>query len=202
MKKLCNIVRERKGRIDVQIPFNDVGSIAEIDKSLPTLVIGYELAKKCIKGFKILKKDYPLQNLSWCLSDRENYSSYEKDITNFFDKIINSTLSEYHYENIDVLTLTGERYSKIQSYCKGDDKKIIFSLPNQLFFLSETYHVVWGVSLDNIRFMGWDVKSFLPFDYNNPNNIKLNDLSSIPYRLKEKMDYNIWKIMVLYTLFH
>ena len=54
-KVLANVITDLT-RIKFDIKVNKCKSMDEIDKSLPTLIIGYKKAKKYIKDFNILKK--------------------------------------------------------------------------------------------------------------------------------------------------
>lgn len=197
MQKLCNIIRERRTKLDFKLPYNDVGNIDEIDTTLPTLIIGFSLAKKMIKGFNILVNYYQSENIYWVQSETESFAKFEDGIKDFSDKVVDSLVEKYRYENIDVIMLDQVRMEKIQAYCKTEDKRIIYYMGNHVFFLSEKYKMVWGVSLDKLEYMGWSVMQLLPFDRTNPDNRIIADLSCVPTKLRKRLKDNVWKIMVL-----
>lgn len=202
MQKLCNIVREKRTKLDFKLPYNDVECLDKIDPTLPTLVIGFSLAKKIIKGFNILVNYYPSENIYWVQSETESYAKFEEGLKKFSNNVVDHLVSRYHYENIDVITLDYERLTKIQTYCKSEDKRVIYFMGNHIFFLSERYKIVWGMSIDKLEYMGWSVYDTLPFDKTKSYNRYISDLSEVPTKLRKRLDDNVWKIMVLMYYFN
>lgn len=197
MQKLCNIVREKRNRLDFKLPYNDVDSVDKVDPSLPTLIIGFSLAKRMIKGFNILVNYYPAENIYWVQSENESYAKFEEGLKNFSNSVVDKLINGYRYENIDVITLDCEKLRNIQRYCVSDDRRLIYYMGNQVFFLSEKYRMVWGMSIDKMEYMGWSVLQTLPFNKNSSNNRYITDLSEVPTKLRKRLNDNVWKIMVL-----
>ena len=85
---ITNIVTNLK-RISFNFNYKKCKTLEEIDKSLPTLIIGYNEAKQMINGFNILKKDYPEQRVWWTFSKTEKRTDYDKDIEGYYNVLIN-----------------------------------------------------------------------------------------------------------------
>ena len=76
-KPVANIITN-SNKIDFEFKYNKCKSLEEIDVSLPTLIIGYNNAKRYIKNFNILNKAYPEQKIWWTFLKTEKRVDYER----------------------------------------------------------------------------------------------------------------------------
>ena len=103
-KPVANIITN-SNKIDFEFKYNKCKSLEEADASLPTLIIGYNNAKKYIKNFNILVKAYPEQKLWWTFLKTEKRADYDDDIAKFNETVINEHIKDIKYSFIDVIKL-------------------------------------------------------------------------------------------------
>lgn len=201
MKSIANIVTNSK-KVNFNLSYNKCRDLSEIDESLPTLIIGFENAKKTIRNFNILKKHYPEQNLWWTYGRTERMSDYIDDTRHFENIAIEKITDSVAYSNIDVINESPVRKMRMLRYLMSDDKKIVYSHYGKILFVySPRYKTVWGLSLLTMRYFGYDPKKMLSFVFKNKNNSYINDLNEIPVSVKRDYRYDIPKQIVLYEYF-
>lgn len=190
-------------KLDFIFKYNKCKSMEEIDSSLPTLIIGYNNAKKYIKNFNILNKAYPEQKLWWTFLKTEKRAEHDEDIANFSKILINEYIKNVKYSLIDIINLTFKDKKKILNYLmNSDDKKLIYNYFNKfLFVYSKKYQTVWGVALSTMRFCGIDTDKHLNRLYDNNNNTKITNLNELPFLIKKETDDNIPYQLALYEYF-
>lgn len=81
-------------------------SMSEIDKNIPTLIIGLQNAKELIDGFDILKKRYNGDMLWWTFTKSERRIDYEKDLEDFYVFCIRTITNKINYRYINILDLS------------------------------------------------------------------------------------------------
>lgn len=200
-KPVANIITN-SNKIDFEFKYNKCKSLEEIDLSLPTLIIGYNNAKKYIKDFNILKKAYPEQKIWWTFLKTEKRTDYDEDIVQFNEVVINEHVKDIKYSLIDVINIDFNEKKKIIRYFLSDDKKIVYNYFNKfLFTYSKKYKIVWGISLATLRFCGVNTNKLLNRIYNNTNNTRVSDLNNIPFSLRKQIGDNIHYELSLYEYF-
>ena len=103
---LANIITS-SSKLNFDLPINKCRDISCRDEKLPTLIIGYDLAKKYINGFNILKKFYPDQNLYWTFKRTERGVDYENDLKENIEALnIFKTCIPLTYSTASLLTLS------------------------------------------------------------------------------------------------
>ena len=200
-KPITNIVTNLK-RISFNFNYKKCKTLEEIDKSLPTLIIGYNEAKQMINGFNILKKGYPEQNLWWTFSKMEKRADYDKDIEGYYTVLINEMTKTVKYTLCDILTLSKEEKKKLWKYLSSDRNKLVYNHFNKfLFIYDKELNEVFGLSLSTCRYLGCDTSELLAKIANIPNNKIINDFNSYPNEIKRKLQYNIHYMLPLYDYF-
>lgn len=198
---IANIITS-SNKIEFDFKYNKCKSMEEVDKSLPTLIIGLENAKKYIKYFDILKKEYQEQNIWWTFSKREKRAIYDIDIYNFNKTVIEKLLSDIKYELIDVINLSKYECRNFIKYLFSDKNKLIYNYYNKfLFIYDKNKQIVYGVSLITLRYFGKDTNKWLSKIYNNKNNQQVLDINVIPLNLRKTLFNDVHKQVVLYDYF-
>ena len=122
-KVLANVITDLT-RVKFDIKVNKCKSMDEIDKSLPTLIIGYKNAKKYIKDFNILKKSYHKQNLWWTFSKTERGVDFQDDIYKFSMEAIDNIIDKVEYQYVDYIDCSMEKAKKILE--RHQELKVLF----------------------------------------------------------------------------
>ena len=147
MQKIGNIVTQGNKNIYNQL-FNVVKSLSEIDNDLPTLIIGWDLAKQNIKNINILKKKY--DNINWTFTKRERKCDNDVDVVKFYEECLINEMNKIKFIHINLLTYNYSKIKKIIKYLNNNNiKKYIFFTKdsNYMFIYSEEYKTVFGLSL-------------------------------------------------------
>ena len=80
MRYIANIIT--KSKINLGSFFNITNDLNNVDKSIPTLIIGWDEVKKIFPEQNILEKKID-DMLYWTFSKREKRYQYEIDLENF-----------------------------------------------------------------------------------------------------------------------
>ena len=122
-KSVANIITN-SNKIDFEFKYNKCKSLEEIDVSLPTLIIGYNNAKRYIKNFNILNKAYPEQKIWWTFlktEKRVDYDEYEYDKQDLLDALDELTDGSFDGAAYDTIKEFIEHYFDEYTFKKGDD---------------------------------------------------------------------------------
>lgn len=198
---LANIITS-SNKINFDLPVNKCKDMSCIDKNLPTLIIGYEVAKKYIEDFNILKKFYPKQNIYWTFKRTERGVDYENDLKDFYTTVITDFCDKNTYTFIDFIGINIKTAKKLINFAKSDEKKMIFNENNRfLYVYCEKYNTVFGFSLSTSNFFGISPKKVMNLFKNNKNNEYVYDFTNIPYEVKHIVGEKIDKYMALHKYF-
>lgn len=200
-KVLANIIT-KSNKVKFDLPVNLCKDMSCRDENLPTLIIGYEDAKKYIKGFNILTKFYSEQNIYWTFKRTERGVDYENDLKEFYTTVITDYCNKNKYTFIDVINLDLKTTKKLINFAKSEDKKLIFNENNRfLYVFCEKYSTVFGFSLSTSNFFGIKPNKIVNLFRVNKNNKFVYDFTNIPYEVKHIIGEKIDKYMVLNKYF-
>lgn len=198
---LANIVTT-SNKVNFDLPANKCKDLSCVDSSLPTLIIGYDMAKKNIENFNILQKFYPKKNIYWTFKRTERGVDYETDLENFYTMVISDYCDKFSYNLIDFYKINFKIARKLINFAQSDDKKLIFNENNRfLYVFCEKYKAVFGFSLATAKFFGISYQKILRLFKNNDNNRYVYEFSDIPYDVKLIIGEKIDKYMALYDYF-
>lgn len=203
MKKeaLANIVTT-SNKIKFDLPVKKCKDLSCVDKSLPTLIIGYDIAKKNIENFNILKKYYPKNNVYWTFKRTERGVDYETDLEKFYGTVISDYCDKFDYNLIDFYKINFKIARKLIKFAKSDEEKMIFNENNRfLYVFCEKYKTVFGFSLATSKFFGVSPQKIIKLFKDNKNNRFVYEFSNIPYDVKMIIGEKIDKYMTLYDYF-
>lgn len=175
-RKLGNIVDSNDKTMYDEI-FNKVSSYNDIDASLPTLVVGIELAKTIIPNFSILHRGDG--DLFWTFTKRERRSENAEDISKFKRLCVRRYADTFRYDYVNFTCYPYSRMKKFIAYVNGDDEKMCFVTKDSrfVFIFSNRYKTVWGLSLSLCDYINVDRKKVLQKLRSNPKNHFVNGVS-------------------------
>lgn len=174
--KLGNIVDESAKTV-YDVIFNKVSSFDERDKSLPTLIIGMDLAKSVITNFSVLNRGNG--NLRWTFSKTERRSENTNDLINFKKYCIERFGERFRYKYVNFTCYPLSRIKKFVAYLYGDDEKVCFLTRDSrfVFIFSEKFKTVWGLSLSLCDYIGVNRKKVIGKMKQNIHNMFINGVS-------------------------
>lgn len=187
MKYIANILTNSK--LDVSSFFHITSNFEEIDKTLPTLIIGWGEVKKLFPEQNILKNEIE-ENLYWTFSKREKRYKYEQDLENFIKKVtdnINNKIN-YHFFNY-LLANTNKRVSFINYINKGFCS--IYYNSRFLYIYCIKDEITLGISLKDLNYIGINSKDFINSLLNQNNNIICDNLKCIDNNLFNLIKDNV-----------
>lgn len=202
-KPIANIVTDTlKARFDIKV--NKCKSMEETDKSLPTLVIGLENAKKYIEDFNILQKEYKEQKIWWTFLRTERMTDYQEDLQSFYHTAIKYAVENTEYEYIDTLECGYKRTKSILKYLfASNDEKLgyIDNNNNFIFIYSKKYSKIWGFSLSTMRFYGIKERTIDRIIKETYNMELIKDFSTIPYKVRRIVGDKLHHNIILFSYF-
>lgn len=177
-------------------------SYDEVDKSLPTIIVGVKAAKEAMKNFNILLKKSKNDNLWWTFKRNERLSDYKEDMDSFYEECLNQMVNKVDYELIDMVNIPMEKAKKVINYMISDDKKYIYNDFNKFLLIYSPKHCkIWGFSLMTANYCGIRKKTVIKLLKRNENNIFIDNFSCIPFEIRRIVDDKLHKLVVLYESF-
>lgn len=203
MKKYIGNIVVENSNIRVDKCYNKCLSIDEIDKNIPTLIIGLNNAKEIIDNFSILVKSYNDGMLWWTFTKMERRSDYDIDINNFYNLCIKYILYHISFKNINVNDINYNNLRILLKYINNNNKKYYYIDENKYIFICDTDcdNKMIGISLNTCAFYGVRKKKIINLIGRNSSNIKINNFYSIPSSLKKIIGDEIPVQMVLFDYF-
>lgn len=177
-------------------------SMSEIDKNIPTLIIGLQNAKELIDGFDILKKRYNGDMLWWTFTKSERRIDYEKDLEDFYVFCIRTITNKINYRYINILDLSLSDIKKYKDILSSGSKKIYYIDNNKFLFIYDIYGTkdIYGISLDTCAFFGISKKKILSYilTYNMK---EIKNFYMIPNKIRKIINLEIPYEMALIEFF-
>jgi len=185
-----NIVTNSKIEIE---NFKVCDKIENIDKNLPTLIIGWENTKKLLgENVSILHKQ--IDNFTyWTFSTKERKSEYEVDLDSFISKCYNTFGEHLPYVYLDLLM--GKRMVNFRIIRK------ILSLKNPITYISDSNmvyiygeNIIFGIDLNVVSLFEEKYEKILNKVKNLENNTLVdleifNKCKELIFKLKNKDKY-------------
>lgn len=195
MKYIGNIVTDSKFKEE---GYNIVSNFEDIDKSLPTLIIGWAKAKKIFPELSML--NWQINDLVyWTYGKRERNYIYEQKIKEFQNIAINSLKMKFTYQFVNILL------------ANKDDKKSLFNMlidsTLKTFFVNDKMLYIWnygskkiiGLSLSDIEYEGGNINQLFKGIKKNEGNKIIYGIwqSKIPSEIIDLLKNNIYIIAYL-----
>lgn len=168
--KIANIIHEKELVNHVESDyinyFNEPKSYDDLDKSLPTLYVGWSFMKSCnpdnniIQNADILKKKIITNELYWEFSFTESKSSHVKGVNTFTGLAPEFYFKpKYTYTNLDPVFFQLKDINDLMDVCP---KKIdnCYNYKNEMLYLL-VENKIWGINLNMYSFFLFNVNDIL-----------------------------------------
>lgn len=152
----------RSKRIEANELIDVTSDITSIDPSIPTLVVGKQLAVEMFGAdkVKVLNKNID-KNISWTFLKTERRSDFEKDISNFKNDVMRRITKSVKYYYVDVITSSAYKMMRFVRMLADGRSKTVFIQNNNMYIYVDKW--VFGVSLDDIEYIGIDRNKVFSF---------------------------------------
>lgn len=170
--------------------YNVVKNIDSIIPNIPTLIIGWDLAKSLFPDASILEWKIN-DSFYWTFAKRKRRNRFENDILKFKEIAIDTILKKVNYQFMDVLTMENIEKKDFFSLLKDDSSKISILKDDMIFILYLKTNTIYGISLKDIDYKGNNRKIFLKQLYSNKS-IKIIDNITLPYDIMQKIKDNLY----------
>lgn len=200
MLTIGNIVT--KENINIDNYFNIVDNIININKDLPTLIIGWEdFIKYNFEDVDFIDRTL-YENTFWTFSKIERRDKMNIDLYNFEEYCINKFLSNINYTYVDLITFSENKIKKIFSFIKENNSTV--------YNFKDMYYIyccnnVFGFNKNIIKYLDYEEIRFTEklkkitnnyIDDNFINNYSIlenieNNKKYIPYLYHAEKENNI-----------
>jgi hypothetical protein len=193
--KIANIIHEAElvnhTKLDYINYFNEPKAYDDIDKSLPTLYVGWSFMKKCnpenplFQNADILKKKIVTNELYWELSFREGKPSHVKGVNKFA-----SLAPEFYFKPKFIYTNLDPVFFKLDNADNLMDvlpKKIdaTYNYKNEMLYVLLD-NKIWGIDLRMYEFFQFDI-SYIVMRMQGRSINNYNDLNGKTYQKYYKL---------------
>jgi len=168
--KIANVIHEKElvnhTKVEYINYFNEAKAYDDLDKSLPTLYVGWSFMKACnpdnpiIQNADILKKKIITNELYWEFSFRESKPSHVKGVDTFAGLVPQFYFSpKYIYTNLDPVFF---QLKDVDDLMDVTPKKIdaSYNYKNEMFYFL-TDNKIWGIDLRMYQFFKFSLEEIL-----------------------------------------
>lgn len=152
------------------ISFFDVVPTCEFsyDSTTPSLIIGRTNAENLMgkDNIKLLNKEIK-KNLYWTFSKMEKRSQFEVDIETFYSNCFKSIIRNIVYVPINLYTCDVNTIKTLIKQVKNEENRIYI---NEKTIFIPINNKIYGISMDEIEYIGVDPKKVLDLIEKNPKN--------------------------------
>lgn len=154
-----------------------------IDTSIPTLIIGKELAESVCGKENIHVLDKKIgKNLYWTYTKLEKRNEFENDLLMFNELVVSKLSNSVKYTFINIFCESLARIKSIIGFIRNDSDKIFYLTDRHIYLYYEGN--VIGFSLDYTRYIGIKDDKIRSLIKEGKNNIILDNDSFISYKMK------------------
>jgi len=174
-------------------------NIENVNRDIPTLIIGWDFSKRIFSGAKlsILNKNID-KNTSWTFTKKEKRIDNEKDLNVFTKNSLKSIENRVKYHYINILT---EKCSTVKNLIKkltSGEVCYIYIHRNSFIYIY-CGDVIIGLDLSSIDYLKIDRKKIYKILYRNENKVFFSD-DFLSKEIKENIDNNNRIIPYLYAI--
>lgn len=171
------------------------------DSGVPTLIIGKNKAESIFgkDNVKVLDKKIK-DNVYWTFAKNERRVDFEADIEAFNNIIVDKLKKSVKYSYYNIFTEDIERTKKFIDWLYNGKKKIIYISDKHLYIYVPKTDTVFGLSLNDIEYIGKDPEIVLNKIKANKNNIIIYDDLFLGQRLRIEIMNSQFIIPYLYFL--
>lgn len=180
--------------------FNITNNLTNIDREIPTLIVGWDFSKRIFSGttkLSILDKKID-KNTNWTFTKKEKRIDFEKDISFFMKDSIKSIESRVKYKYINILTANYSEIKKIIKRLISQEVCYIYINKNS-FVYAYLGDIIIGIDLNFIDFLSIDRKKIYRLLYSNKNEVFFNE-DFLSTEVRENIDNNQKIIPYLFAI--
>lgn len=169
-----------------------------IDNFIPTLIIGKKKAEEIYGKEKVKVLDKRItHNVSWTFDKIERRNEYERDLKEFNDSLIKTVRKNIKYDFFNIYIEPLSRIKKLISFIKSPKVKYIYIFNNHIYMYYQ--NIVYGISLNDIEYLGINKKRILRLLKTNNSNIIIENNDFLSPKMKQIIKDD--KILVPYLYF-
>lgn len=158
MKYIANIIS--KSKTYKFVPWINVTTTTNnIDTTVPTLIVGTDMAKTYIGEELNYINRKVNDNLFWTYKVTEKRSTNESDINMFKDVVLSSLKKRIKFSNFNVIGCNIAKVKELLTLIK-ETEDICFIVGNKNLYISYNDNVI-GVSFDELEYIGISKKKLL-----------------------------------------
>jgi hypothetical protein len=188
--KIANIVHEKElvnhNKSDYVNYYNKPISYDKLDKSLPTLYVGWSFMKACnpddltIQNADILKKKIITNELYWEFSFQESKPSHVKGVNTFTNLAPEFYFKpKYIYTNLDPVFFQLKDINDLMDVCPKNIDKTYNYKNKMLYILSD--NKIWGINLNMYNFFQFNIDDII-LQINDRTNSIIIDIDGSHYQ--------------------
>lgn len=155
MRKIGNIITEIKSS---KFPscFNVYGDLSYIDKSVPTIVVGFDKSVSVFGKVDTINRIDETTGFYWTFAKMESRQDFEKDMEKFMKVCVDNVSCCVEYQYFDVMKYRYSKIKRIISFMNSMERKMCYITKNNnfVFIYSSKYGKVFGLSLSLLEYMG------------------------------------------------
>ena len=193
MKPIANILTD-KSFINDGI-YNVVNNPDNLISGIPTLIIGWEYTKTFYPDANILNWEIN-SDTYWCFGKRERGQRYEETIIKFRNYAINRLIKSIKYKFINII-VKNDFYSSLLDILNLCDDMNAYVTNDMLYLACSSGDVVYGISLRDIEYLGYNKKTIFSTLHNNKN-LKFVDYNELNWDIKNALRNCIYAVPCLY----
>jgi hypothetical protein len=158
MRYIANVIS--KSKTYKFVPWINVSNTLDnIDISVPTLIVGTDMAKSYL-GDKVNYINRKIgENMFWTYKITEKRSTNEEDVKHFKENVVSYLKKKVKYCNLNVLTCGKPILMRFLRFIK-DNSKVCYVVSDKMLYVSYDDNVV-GISFDEIEYLGLSKKRIL-----------------------------------------
>lgn len=203
MKKFIGNIVVNAEDMKVEKCYKKCMSLTEIDKDVPTLIIGLQNAKNNIVGFNILVKTYEDKKIWWTFNRNERRIDYVNDLKAFYECCIHNIIDKLEYKFINTNELSISDIKTLIKKLNNSSKKIYYIDNNKFVFVYdiEDTKKIYGISLNTCAFFGVSGEKIKRLFVLAKNCHEISNFYSIPKEVKKIINFEIPYELMLYDIF-
>lgn len=151
MKKIGNIITN----LDYQYPeYLNVSDTLDIDNSLPTLVVGFDLAKELFPNQRNAANNHIIDKIFWTFGRLENRSKFDLNLENFIRFCFYNQIENINYIFLDLIHSKPSKLFKITKKILSLRNPISFQYKDMCYIYSGEN--IFGIDLNLCQFVDLD----------------------------------------------
>jgi hypothetical protein len=198
MKYLANIITTNNKLSTIDF-VNKTSNVDRVNFTLPTLVIGKELAEGIFgkENIHILNKQIR-GDIYWTYSKMEKRNDFEKDYAKFNNFIFKKLKTNVKYAFFNIFTEPLYRIKAFLNFIANDQPKTVYRVNNHVYIYCNG--VVVGLSLEDIEYAGIDKEKAFNRIKENAYNVVIEGIDFMSYKMQKQVEGVNYIVPYLYAL--